>query len=1121
MADRSQMTWKRRYGFIAVAVSVAAVSQVGAAQHDQLYDSQLANATPRNTVSTSNQLAKVITINISELDVHTALKQIAAKAGIDLTYETSIIPGKSKISFKATNITAEQAIRKVCELAGVDVDIYATSGSRVNLKVKSSKSDQGANSGSVAGRVVDSASGQPILGVSVMVSGSKLGTTTDARGVFTLPNVTPGAATLTFKMIGYRVISQSVDVQAQKTSSVNVVLAPSATTLSGIVTTATGTQRRVEVPSDIVKIDGDRMRERAPIRSVVDMLEAAQVPGVLVTRASGDPGAPARIRMRGIGSISQSNDPVMIVDGVWVDMSMSSPSRLDDIDPASIETIEIVRGPSASTLYGQDASNGVIIITTKRGKAGPTRYNISYNRDWGQTYGTLPISYVGIGTAPRQTIASYCPIASVLSFACKQDSVITFDPNNKLLSKEGTATNETVTFQMDGGAPAVTYSLTLSTGKTTGVRRVAEIDRIRFGILEYMPESKFNRPSELTRNNFTANLSFNPRSNLSFGTTIGATQSNLKDNLYEYSWASSQRIVFGNVPRSYSVDTTVVTGDIRALEKPVVTTSGRLSGNIQYRPRERYVINGTFGAERTAQTESNYTRRTRCSTAQGCADTLGGRAERSENRNVYTVKLNASTNLNLGAIGRVLELNPSIGGDFKRTGRNFFAIIKDQVPVGDRSITQGVGSSSGMSLDNAIAGWFLNSTIGLFKRVYFDVGVRQDIGSAITSSNDAVYPKLGGSWLVSDENFWRENRFVNSLRLRSAIGHSAVQPGLGDLHGKFMNSMEYIEGKWVPAAEHISTGNNRLQPERAVELELGFDIDALGDRLNVIGTFARKENRNTLVTRPLPPSFGTPPFSGVRKENVARVQNQNFELSVNGRVVEANFMRVLLNMNMTMSDNKVASLGNNLTPSGLTETQIVPGYPLSALWTKKVLGYRDENDDGLLSPDEIILSDSLVYVGWSQPRFRIGYGLNVSINNQLVFDSRFSYQSQYAKNFGQPMRYGGEDVKAPLADQALFLINTFNDSRNVTDLRWTSASLTYHLPKSILRKMNGRSVSVALQGRNLGLWTNYVGKDPSINTTLLDPRINRSIISTAEGYADSGNAPPPPRSFVLDFKIGL
>jgi TonB-dependent SusC/RagA subfamily outer membrane receptor len=191
--------------------------------------------------------------------------------------------------------------------------------------------------------------------------------------------------------------------------------------LSGVVTTATGTQRKLEVGNDITTLNVDSIQQIAPIASVTDLLES-RVPGLTVLRSSGAPGDPARLRLRGPKSITGSNDPIVVVDGIRMYAAQSdqrtanlaratqttngsliignrvppyaAPSPLDQIDPNSIETIEVLKGPSASSLYGSDAANGVIVVTTKRGRAGPTRWQATI----GQGVSYLPGEY------PVQTI---------------------------------------------------------------------------------------------------------------------------------------------------------------------------------------------------------------------------------------------------------------------------------------------------------------------------------------------------------------------------------------------------------------------------------------------------------------------------------------------------------------------------------------------------------------------------------------------------------------------------------------------------------------------------------------------------------------------------------------------
>lgn len=1085
-------------------------------QNDFLRTPISARHEPQSSTA-SRQIRK--SVNIDNLEIGAALKVIAEKFSMSLGWSRSLteLTG-TRVSLKASSITAQEALDRIFSKLAATAYVSEDGRTIVVESVKPPGKDSVSPSqgkGIVKARVVDSATGAGVKGVTLSFDKISISAVTDEKGEVEIVNAPVGDYTYTFRMLGYKTVSGKIAVERGKTIVLNVRLVTAASSLQEVITTATGQARRVEIAHDIAKIDAEKIMERAPIRNVTDLIAAAQIPGVLIQSQSGDPGSPSRIRIRGLGSISESNDPVIILDGIWIDATPGTPSKLDDIDPSSIETIEVVRGPSAATLYGQDAANGVIVITTKKGKAGPTRWTFSYNRDGGKVYGKQPLVYYGIGTRPGVPGPVRCSIAAVLDYHCVQDSVIVIDPNHKLLAREGVESNNRLVVQMDGGAPNITYSITASTGNTIGVRRISPIDDIRQRIVGYTLEDRFKRPSEMSRSSLTSNTVFSPRNNLTVGMTLTGSQSSLKDNSVDNSWYLTGRLGAGGGRNRevYALDSMLrplVSHTLNTIENPVNTMKGTIATSIQYRPRGTYVVNANLGAEKNSSNHSQYIRKTLCTIESSCRDTTGERQERLDNKSLYTVRLNATTGLNLGRLGRILDLRPSIGGDYRLVNQHSLDIRKINTPVGDRSIHAGELRSSINNLtENATAGWYINSMVGVWNRIYFDIGVRQDIGSAIASSSDAIYPKIGGSWLVSDESFWRDNSIVSSLRLRSAIGHSAVQPDVSDVNGKYLNNTRYLDGKHVPTVSFSETGNYRLQPERAVEVELGFDLDLLGDRINLIGTYAHTENKNTLVVRTLPESFGT--GLSTRKENVARVSNRNFELSAFTRAIDSRSALLILNYALTISDNKVARLGNGLTPFSGMGSRIAEGYPLAGVWTRRVLGYRDANDDGLLSPREIILSDSSIYIGWTHPRYRASYGASLTVRNQLVFDSRFAYQSRYVQSYQPSSGFGAESIDAPFADQASALIAGLFGRKPISDMRWNSASVTYHLPKSLLQKIGGRTVSISLKGSNLGLWTNYVGRDPAVNSELLNGEVT----------ADDGQTSPRPRLFVLDFKFGL
>lgn len=1058
-------------------------------------------------------MTRLVSLRVSDSTLKYVLHALAKQADVKIVYDAENELLNKKTNFNASNKPFIDAVNSAISGSGLQAIVIANGTTVAIRKAKDSTAETNAtNKGVISGTVVDSASGKGIAGAVITLRGSRSTATTKDNGAFSF-DALPGEYVVDVKALGYASTSRNIKVESGKRVSVQLVLRSSATMLSGVVTTVTGQQKRAEIPTDIVKIDADKVRERSPVRNVVDLIEAAQVPGVLVQRGGGDPGSPSRIRIRGIGSISQSNDPVIILDGVWVD-SRTGSSRIDNLDPSSIESVEIVRGPSAATLYGQDASNGVIVITTKKGRVGPTRWNLSYKRDLGQTYGTLPLFYAGVGSSTSTFDSRACPIRDVVEFHCTQDSVLILDPNHPLVSAEGGETRNGYTAQVDGGGQNISYMMTFSTNVTNGIRRIPEVEQIRYRIVGYNLSSDLNRPSELRNNSITSTFTSSPRHNVNLGVTFTANQSNLKDYRLTHNWTNLFPLNSSGIA-SFSIDTIIkpaTKGTATYTESPQRSLTGLVSGNIHYRPNSRSTVSAYIGSEQTSGTTSSYSRPTECLLATGCKDMLGYRSENISNSSLHTIRLNASTTLDLGKINNFIELRPSIGGDYKKNYRYSTMASKSNVPVGDRSMSGGTSTSvTSTNFENALAGWYINSTIGLFRRIYFDLGLRQDIGSAITSSKNTVYPKIGGSWLVSDEGFWRQNNIVNSLRLRSAIGHAAVQPDLADLDGRFVNSMNFIDGVFVNSINMNASGNRALNPERSIELEVGFDAELLDSRLNIVTTFANKNNKNTLVVRRLPESFGGP-FSNSRKENIASVRNRNLEFSVIGRAIETDRVLLVLNYSHTLSDNKVLRLGDGVAPftSGAF-SRIAAGYPVAASWGKMTLGYDDLNGDGMLALSEMITEDSVAYKGWSQPRNRSGYGISLTLANQLVFDSRFSFQSRYVHSFQNMQGIGTEDVNAPLPVQAAQLHREMYSSEEISDLRWGSASVTYNLPQSILRRIGNRSMSVSIQGSNLAIWTNYIGRDPGINT----------FISSGETTIDNGSTPPRPRLFVLDFKIGF
>lgn len=1085
----------------------------------------------RNGMSDTSEGPRV-TISLKDVSIERVLDSISSLTGITVLSNSADIKLDRRVSVDFKNISLEEVLRRL--FTGTNYEgVISKNSKTILLKTRpgNEKPSQGNETGTISGRMLDSASQQPIVGatISVSVAGSSSGTATNPRftavtdenGRFSLPNIPVGNHQVAVRSFGYRVVNRTITVNKGATQTLNLSLSPLATSLNEVVTTVTGNKRRLELGTDIARINPDEIRARTPVATVTDLIEASQIPGVLVTRSSGEPGSSSRIRIRGMGSIYKSNDPLVIIDGVWLDAEGGT-ARMDALDPEMIESIEVVRGPSAATEYGQDAANGVIVITTKKGTVGPARWNFNYSYDNGRPYGTKPTVYKGWGTALTSEMQMYCPIQNILNRDCVQDSVLVFDLNHPLLNNEGTETNHRFSLALDGGSNAMRYSITASSQTDIGARQLKPVDFVRFRLLELPVPGSFRKPRTLDRRSIAANFTLLPddKWNVVFG--IQTSQSRLGNNVINMSPVGGGG---GSAPPDWELDTDTLAFMTRGSSYSVMrnkspentlTSLYTVQGN--WRPTTRWNVQGTGGMERSTGESGTTQLQTICVPGRPCVDSTGRREQRTVSGSSYTMRFMTNYTPDLGRVGSMLELRPAFGIDYRKVARTNLLGSRSNLAPGESSMESGSNDRATYSSSaNATAGWYLNSTVGLFRRLYFDLGIRQDIGSAITSSSSTRYPKFSTSWLASDEPFWPVNNYIGMLRLRGAIGYAAVQPEVSDIRGRYVSDYEFLDGRWLRTNRLDRIGNPNLKPERAAEFEFGFDADVLSERVSLAVTYAHSINSNNLVLRAVAHSSGVGALgqgSSSRFENIAKVVNRNLEFSFDGRVIDTDNLYMVLNYNLTLSENKVARLGDGVSPFGLGGSgRIEAGYPIGSIWSRGVVGYFDENEDGLIAPQELILTDSLIYIGWQQPRHRAGYGLSLTVRNQWTFDTRFTQRSRYVQSLSYADGYirATQDANAPQGDQSIAQAGHFG-ARPVSDIAWNSMSLTYQVPQNLLQTLRARSLQISLQGRNLNLWSNYIGRDP---------RVNAESTTVYDLLRDTGKIMPESRKYSLSFRWGI
>lgn len=1059
-----------------------------------------------------------VTLDVRGVTIDSALASIATQARVTFVYTDKVVPPQRRVTVRVTDVTVRRALEVV--LGGMGIEAR-----EIGEQVVLSRGRKGAraelqsvapDSGYVFGVVRDSLTGKPLRGAVIDVEGTTIRFVTEGdSGAFSF-NVPTGMRTIVVRMLGYKRSERKVVVVVGSVRA-DFALELGLTRLQEVVTTATGPRRRMDLPNDVTVLDVDSIVATQPVTSVTDLL-ATRVPGLTVQHTSGAPGDPARLRLRGASSISRSNDPIVIVDGVRVyyDQSGSrgenlahglineygAPSPLDQLDVHSIETIEVLKGPSAATLYGADAANGVIVITTKKGRPGPARWTVSAARGLSYIPGRYPESYLLWGHDYTGS-----PVICSLSVDCGagRDSLVRFQalnaPDLTVLDR-GASTN--LTLGVTGGTSGLTYSLTGSDDEDTGPLKLPGLEANRFETLHgYAAPSWMRRPETLSRWSATGRVTaqVSPKLDASFTTTL--TRENQQRSSLEQQLAELMSTYVDRTTQTYyrceAVGCDVVPALVpdfyeRATDQSTNFTN---AGALNWRPTTWLTANADAGINVIARADEVLLPRDMLDTL-GRLSTVRG----SSMMNTVNVRFLATAPLPKG-----FRFQLATGANYTKTAiADLGNSVTGLVPgtSGINGATQ-VDAPSETVNDVTNLGWYVEPTLA-HKRFLLDAGIRLDGGSTYgTHVKLPTFPKLGGTWLISDERWFPLKRMFSTLRLRAAYGHAGVQPAIADRLRLFAGSDGFVDGRGTPITTISTLGNTQLKPERSTELEGGFDADLFDDRFAVSLSGYRKVRKDALLDIPVAPSvYG---YATVWK-NIGVVLNTGFEATMTTQLVRTDPVSWSWTLGVSRNRNVVVSLAPGMAPIDMGGGQrVVAGYPLFGMWAKPIKGYADANGDGIIQPAEVQVGDSLVYLGSSMPNYDATFQTTVSLlRGALTVDAGLAYEdgltqvneTVYHDRF---VARAASDPTAPLGEQAAIAALDRTDYgliQTVNTLRFNSLSVAYHASPALARRVGASAFSLALQGTNLGLHTNYRGKDPDVNA-----------FTTGNGVLDTGVLPQP------------
>ncbi len=986
------------------------------------------------------------------------------------------------------------------------------------LAVSSQAVAQGAV-GTVAGRVIDRTTQQPLVGAQVRVVGTTRGTSTDETGSYRIIGVREGSVQIAVQRIGYGPLSRSVTVPAGGIVTVDFSLAVSAAQLDVVVVNATGTtERKRENGAVTATIDSSALN-KAAISTFADAL-SSRAPGVVVMTAAGETGAGSRVRIRGSNSISLSNEPLIIVDGTRVDNSPSStaigtggqsPSRLNDINPEDIENVEIIKGPAAAALYGTAAANGVIQITTKKGRAGQTKWDVFTETGRLTDVNNYEPNFRSYGKTAAGTLVSNCSLYSRVSLAATKcvavDSTISNNPL-QVAGMESDGNRRLAGVSAAGGSDVATYFLSGEYQKEQNVILVNNSQRmsIRTNVRGQLAKSL---DAQISIGFTNSDLRRPQDDNNAFGVVSGSQLGKAADcgpnglNLQHPNLCSATDTVSrgyynaGLPPKAfYNINT----------RQGVQRLTGSLTSN--WTPLSWLAVNGTFGGDLDNRNDNETLQPNLLAYSQNTLD--GYRTvDRAFVAN-YTSSLNATATYERSP---TLKFTTAVGTQytdvyFTRTDAFGAKLLGGSNSLAGTNARFSVGESTN---DVRTLGFLGREQLAWRDRVFLTAGIRSDKNSAFGQNYSRVfYPSLSGSWVVSEENFFPKVQAISSLRLRAAAGAAGQNPGYLAAEQYYSPVAVVVNGVDVPGFTIGGAGNTSLRPEKSTEVEGGFDLGLLNDRVNFEYTHYNKITKDALVNVNLAPSLGT---SATRFQNLGRVRNYGDEALLRATLYDGQLVKFDLTLNGSWTTNHLDDLGKdalgNRIPditAGFSSTQIIKtGLPLGAYY-QRALTYNDANGDGLIgcpngrgSADcEVTIADSASYQGSPFPSAEIVVAPSLSLgrffrvtatldhrSGQKLFNYTSNYRNQLIQNGSAAQTPSSSNLAAQAAAVATTLAAPYNtyagyfENATFTKLREVAVTLT--LPQRFASQLHAGSANLTLAGRNLHTWTNYTGLDPESN----------------------------------------
>jgi TonB-dependent starch-binding outer membrane protein SusC len=983
--------------------------------------------------------------------------------------------------------------------------------------------------GSIVGEVTATLTLRPLAGVQVFIPGTGVGALTNTEGRFLLRNVPSGEHLLRAQAIGFGQSELRVTVSPGGTAAAAFQLTESAIALDEVVVTGAGqaTERR-RIGNTVGTIDASQLVD-APIMSASDVLQA-RTPGVTVGQGGGSAGEASSIRIRGAASLSQSNEPIIYIDGVRADGAFgfgnnSKSSRLDDLDPNSIERVEILKGAAAATLYGTEASNGVIQIFTKKGQSGAPVWSLETSGGWARLDASRYPDLAGFalaegpsGTRDRGTRG----IRDAWGIDVQPYEVFAV-PMLPYLAETGR--HHAHSLSVSGGTDLITYYVAGRYSWEDGIRGMRQFGPTRD--LDYSTQLSANMSLTLTEN-LRMQVSTRYTDRFHNPNDDGSPSSPLSVSiLAKPEFANEQnplgRRTFGSIREAMLIEWSERTRRF----------GGALTTNYALTPELSFEV--TSGVDVVSSLGSEF--RPFGYNIDGIAAVTPDGFRQVQNRDHVELTLEGRSAWNTDLTERISS--GLVVGAQLLTGETVSGFYSGERFPGPGLEVTGAGSIQRTSenlLRTVSAGVYAQEQLGFDDFVFVTLGARYDRHSAFgQDAGGALYPKVSFSVVPSSLAGWEGFGPVQSLRFRGAWGRSGLQPGAFDQFTTFGP----VGSETGPGLIPSNLGNPDLKPEVSTEWEVGFEAGILDDRYALEFTYWDRTVNDLLIQRQFQPSGG---FLAAQLDNIGELRAQGLEFGLRGSVYSRPRLSITAFANAAYLTEEVTDLGGapplkigGTRQLGWVREGYAPGayfggklvaadYPISIARNgqlssmEEMLAYfavprtPEEVQERLLG--ERVDGDLLGhYLGKPIPdwtgavgadvqfltHFRLSTNVEFRGGNYTITDHTGGFRSshptlgrntvesaQIESTLRNPASTAEQRLEAARryaeTGAALDQFNGLNQAFAGDFVRLRELSLTYSAPSTLAGRIGAESLSLTVGGRNLLLFTSYPGMDPE-NTT--------------------------------------